>query len=106
MPSADNKLSGMLGIAMRAGQVVLGSDTVLQEVRKRKAALVLIDAAASENTAKVFHDKCAYYGIPVYTLEAETLDRAFGRSGRMVAAVRKGGFAQQIIKLIPTDENP
>jgi len=106
MPSMDKKLSGMLGIAMRAGQIVLGSDTVLQEIRRGKAGIVLLDADASENTAKCFADKCAYYRVPLHTVETGALDQAFGRSGRMVAAVRKGGFADQITKLITSDENP
>ena len=36
-------VSGLLGLACRAGQIALGADIALQEIRAGKAALLLLD---------------------------------------------------------------
>lgn len=61
-----NKLINMLGLAKRAGKLSGGETAVLEAIRSGKAELVLIATDASDNTKKMFNDKCTYYGVPVY----------------------------------------
>ena len=44
----DQKLSGLIGLCMRARQLVLGTDMALKAVRGGKAAVILMDEGASE----------------------------------------------------------
>ena len=92
----------MLGIAMRAGALTMGTDGVLTAIAAGKAALVLLDDGASENTKKKFRDSCAFYGVELFETAADRLGFAIGKPGRMCAAVAKGplgdklhGLAQQ-----------
>ncbi len=90
MPIDRDAFYSMLGIAMRAGVLTLGTDSVLGSVASGKAAFVLLDAAASENTKKKFHDSCAFYGAELYETAPDRLGFAIGKPGRMCAAVAKG----------------
>lgn len=93
-------VSGLLGLACRAGQIALGADIALQEIRAGKAALALLDAGASEGTKKKLLDACAFRSVPVYTLAEDEISRACGRDGRMAAAVRKGNLAKRMEELL------
>lgn len=61
-----DKVSGMLGLAERAGKLISGETKVLDAIRSGKAELVILATDASDNTKKMFHDKCSSYGIPYY----------------------------------------
>ena len=86
----------MLGIAMRAGALTLGTDGVLAEIAAKRTALVLLDEAASENTKKKFHDSCAFYGVELYETAPDRLGFAIGKPGRMCAAVAKGPLGDKL----------
>ena len=93
-------VSGLLGLACRAGQIALGADIALQEIRAGKAALLLLDAGASEGTKKKLQDACVFRNVPFYTLPEGEISRACGRDGRMAAAVRKGKLAERIREVL------
>lgn len=102
----NEKVKGMLGLAMRAGCVTDGTERAIGEVQHGKSALMLLDANASANTAKRVKDKCLFYGADVFTLPGGFLDEATGKSGRMAVAIKKGGFEKQIRNLLSEDEDP
>ena len=89
----------MLGIAMRAGVLTLGSDGVLACIASGKAAFVMVDAGASENTKKKFRDSCAFYGCALVETAPDRLGFAIGKPGRMCAAVAKGTLGDKLHKL-------
>ena len=89
----------MLGIAMRAGQLTLGTDGVLGMIASGKAGFILVDAAASENTKKKFRDSCAFYGVELYETAPDRLGFAIGKPGRMCAAVAKGTLGDKLHSL-------
>ncbi|MBQ7887487.1 MAG: ribosomal L7Ae/L30e/S12e/Gadd45 family protein [Clostridia bacterium] len=86
----------MLGIAMRAGVLTLGSDGVLSAIASGKARFVLLDGGASENTKKKFRDSCAFYGAELYETAPDRLGYAIGKPGRMCAAVAKGTLGDKL----------
>ena len=54
----EKKLSGLIGLCMRARQLTLGTDMALRTVREGRAALLLMDAGASANLRKKLKDVC------------------------------------------------
>ena len=86
----------MLGIAMRAGALTLGTDGVLAEVAARRTALVLLDDGASENTKKKLKDCCAFHGAQLVMTQPDALGFAVGKPGRMCAAVAKGTLCDKL----------
>ena len=93
-------VSGLLGLASRSGQIILGADLALREIRSGRAALVLLDQGASEGTRKKIADACAYRSIPLHMLPEGELSWACGKDGRMAAAVRPGKLCQRMLELL------
>ena len=98
------KIEGLLGLSCRAGQITLGAEMALKEIKSDAAGLVLLDAGASEGTRKKIRDACAYRQVPLHMLEAGVLDHACGKSGRMAAAVKPGKLCQQMLKMLSSSE--
>ena len=96
MPIERDAFYSMLGIARRAGALTLGTDGVLGAISSGGAALVLVDAAASENTRKKFRDSCAFYGTPLFETAPDRLGYAIGKPGRVCAAVAKGSLGDKL----------
>ena len=94
-----NKLLGMLGICMKAGKLVSGSDSVIKLIRSGKAKVAVIDAAASANAFKSINNACITYKVPLIQVSAGALGDQIGKPGRMLAATSDEGFANRILEL-------
>ena len=95
--SPNPKLSGALGLAIRAGKCTQGTQQVELAVKKGRALLVVLDPAASENLAKAARDMCAFYRVPLLVLPvAGMLEEITGRENRRILAVTDAGFAKMI----------
>lgn len=108
MTKAENtKVLNLIGLAKKAGKTGSGEFQTEEAIRSRKASLVLVAADASDNTKKLFRDKCAYYHIPIAEPEfsKEELGRAMGQEKRSCAAICEPGLANLILKTLPTNEN-
>lgn len=101
MPSNETNALNLLGLAMRAGQVVSGDDLCEKEIRAGKIALALIDEAVSNNTREKYTVLCSAKAIPLRQIHAEALGSAIGKANRMIVAVRKGPLASKINTLLP-----
>lgn len=62
--SVENHAASFLGLCMRAGRLVIGQSACVELIRQNGAALVLLDAGASENTRKRIADGCHSHGAP------------------------------------------
>ena len=96
MPIERDAFYSMLGIARRAGALTLGTDGVLGAIASSSTAMVLLDAAASENTKKKLRDSCAFYGTELFETAPDRLGYAIGKPGRMCAAVAKGPLGDKL----------
>ncbi|MBQ6959622.1 MAG: ribosomal L7Ae/L30e/S12e/Gadd45 family protein [Clostridia bacterium] len=92
------KADGLLGLASRAGQITLGADLALREIKGGRAGAALVDESASDGTRKKILDACAYRGVPVYILPEDTLSRACGKESRMAAALKRGKLCDRIME--------
>lgn len=91
----NKKVSGCLGMAMRARKLSLG-DGVIESIRNKKAKLVLISDEASDNTKKKLTDKCNYYQIDYLFIEDDLLNESIGTNNRKAVAIMEEGFANMI----------
>ena len=91
---------GLLGLACRAGQITLGAELALREIKGGRAALALLDAGASEGTKKKIADACAYRAVPLHMLPEGEISGACGKEGRLAAAVKPGKLCQRMLELL------
>lgn len=87
-----------IGLAYRAGKVVLGTDNVIKLMRSKKISLVLLAHDASDNTIKKITDKSTFYQIKTITkYNSETLSQAIGKSNIKVIGVADNGFSKLLL---------
>ncbi|GKS09982.1 YlxQ family RNA-binding protein [Paenibacillus chitinolyticus] len=88
-----------LGLAMRAGKLVTGEESVLKAIRSGEAKLVILAEDAADNTSKKFQDKCRSYDVPLLVLgNREELGSSIGKEARVTIAVVDDGFARMLKK--------
>lgn len=95
----QNKVLSLLGLAMRGRNLVSGEFQTLEAVKNGSAMLVIIAEDASDNTKKLFTNKCSFYEVPI--LEYGTKDelgRAIGKDMRSSLGVCDTGLAEAVIK--------
>ncbi len=94
-----DKILSYLGLAMRGRNLVSGEFQTEEAVKSGSAVLVIVAEDASENTKKLFENKCSYYEVPVYRYGTkQSLGRAIGKDLRSSLAVTDVGLAQAIEK--------
>ena len=99
-----NKVLGILGLARRAGAVAMGTNSVLEAVRKGKAKLILVANDASDNTKKQLQDKASFYKVPLQTLPYGMLElgNAVGKDHTVAIALLEEGFVISYTKACTT----
>ena len=88
---------------LKAGQTALGSSLALRDIRDGRAAVVLIDEGASENTRKKLSDACAFRRVPCVNVPSGWIGDSCGGGDWMAVSVRRGGLADSIIRLAGED---
>lgn len=104
MSEINSRLTGMLGFAMRAGKLILGTDIVCRAMPKRgggRVLLVAVSCTASDATKKKLFTKSEFYGIRAIEIpvSADELGRLLGKSHPTAAVgITDEGFAKEILK--------
>ncbi len=85
---------GVLGLAKRAGALAVGTNNVLDSVRRGKAKLVLIASDVSDNTKKNLSDKSSFYKVQTDTVDitAAELGKALGHGPTAAIAISDENF--------------
>ena len=94
----EQKLSGMLGLAVRARQAAAGMDACRILIRSGKCGVMLVDGDAAANTLKKAKNLCVRTQTDMMILPTGLIEKATGKSN-MVIAVQKGSFAEQLLKI-------
>ncbi|MCR4618822.1 MAG: ribosomal L7Ae/L30e/S12e/Gadd45 family protein [Lachnospiraceae bacterium] len=97
----EEKILSLMGLATRGRNLTSGEDQVLDAIRSGKAYLVVVASDASDNTKKLFNDKCTYYDVPVKIWGVrDKLGHAIGKEQRASLAITEAGFAKKLVTLM------
>lgn len=106
MPMDEQRALNLLGLAMRAGQVISGDDMAERSIRAGRAMLVLIDEGASARTLGKYEALCNGKNIRLFQISADALGKSIGKDNRMVAVMTKGPLANQVATLLSSERLP
>jgi len=101
----DKKMHGIIGLAVRAGQVVLGEAMTIHAIRSHEAEIAFLDDSAACNAVKKIADACEYHFVPLVIIKSGILESATGKEGRKAAAILKGTFAKQVLSILSQTQN-
>ncbi len=101
----NDRLLGMVGLAVRAGRVSLGvflTDKALDEGRCR---LVVMAQDIGQSNKRRMENKCEMWDVPViFYSDKATLSHAAGKKDMPVIGILDDGFASSIIKLSKSNQ--
>ena len=107
MSDSTRALLFSLGLCSKAGKLIYGVPMVCEALKKQKTVVAVFSAADnSPNSQKRLSDRCAFYGVPLYTLDidGDTLCGAVGKSGRLAAlAVTDQNLCRLVLSKLPKD---
>ena len=97
------RVLGMLGLAMKAGKVVIGTEQVIAFLQKGRLKLVLLSGTASEGTKKKIISKCEFYKTRLEKVDIDTdeLGRLLGKTYTpAVVGITDENFSRAITNLL------
>ena len=98
----EKRLSGLLGLCVRAGQASFGETGCRKAIENGTARLLLLDGEAAENTKKKYESLCRREEIPMRILPSGLLEAATGREA-IAMTIRGGSLADQVIGCLNAD---
>lgn len=95
----NNKVLGLIGLAMKAGKICFGADSVEENILKRKVKLVIISKESSDRTKNKFIDLCNKNNIPaIVDGEIDVLSKTIGKNNKAIIGIKDINFAESIQK--------
>ena len=91
----EEKIINAFGLAKRAGKCVLGTEMCVENIRAKKAKLVIAASDLSNNTVKRLKDSCSFHGVDLIFVKADkmVLGQKLGKNnGTSSAAILDEGF--------------
>ena len=87
----EQKVRGLMGLSVKAGQAVFGQDGCLKNIRGGTCSLLLVEETASENTKDMYERACRVNGTRLCYLPGGMLLAATGRPG-VAMALKEGAW--------------
>ncbi len=103
--NSRKSLLTFLSLMQKAGKLQSGEFQTETAVKTGKAFCVIVAEDASDNTKKLFNDKCTFYKVPIVVFGTkEGLGHAIGKEERSSVAIIDEGFAKSFQKKMLTFE--
>ena len=101
MRLARDKVLSLISLATKAGRCASGEFMTEGQTKSGRASLVVVAEDASDNTKKLFFNKCKYYKIPCFVYGSkQELGEATGNVSRASIAITDRGFSETINRLL------
>lgn len=95
----NSNVLGLIGLAMKAGKICFGADSVEENLVKQKVKLLILSKDSSERTKNKFIKLCEKYNVPVILDgNIEELSKSIGKTNKAIIGVKDINFAESIQK--------
>jgi ribosomal protein L7Ae-like RNA K-turn-binding protein len=96
----NDRLLGMLGLAVRAGKVSFGVFSTLKALDEGRAKVVIASGDIGQSNKRAVENKCNEWDIPLlFYSNKEDLSRACGKKDMPVVGICDEGFSEAIVKI-------
>lgn len=91
-------MKSIIGLALRARKVSVGTDVTLTSLRNKKVLLIILATDASNTTKKKVYDKAKTYEVEVIEeLTSFEISNALGKDDIKVIGITDRGFSQLLM---------
>lgn len=95
----NNKILGLIGLAMKAGKVSFGADSVEESIIKGKVSLVILSEESSDRTKEKFVNICKKYKLPIIIYGTiESLSKAIGKNNKAIIGIKDVNLSKSILE--------
>ena len=95
----NNKILGLIGLATKAGGICFGTESVKQEVNKKKVKLIIVAKDSSERTKNKFNQLAIENNIPIIIdYEIEEISKYIGKENKAIIGIKETNIAKEILK--------
>jgi ribosomal protein L7Ae-like RNA K-turn-binding protein len=92
-----NKVLNLLGIARRAGKLIMGTDSLIKVLPSKKIKLIFIAKDASLATIDKIDKKAYFYQVQVVNIfTTDELSKALGVGSIKIIGIADEGFAKSM----------
>ena len=100
-----NKVCTYLGFAKKSGNLFMGSETCIINMKKGKVKLLIVAGDCAENSKKKLVNSAEKFKVPYRIFgETDVLSHAAGSPGRTSFAITDDNFAKVLIENIDKQE--
>jgi ribosomal protein L7Ae-like RNA K-turn-binding protein len=93
-----NKVLSLLGLAKRAGKVIVGTDAVISKLQVNDLHLIFIAKDSSLATIDKIEKKAFYYNVRIIkSFTSDEISNAIGSNNNKVIGISDSGFAKAMI---------
>ena len=93
-----NKVLSLLGLAKRAGKVIVGTDAVISKLQVNDLHLIFIAKDSSLATIDKIEKKAFYYNVRIIkSFTSDEISNAIGSNNNKVIGISDPGFAKAMI---------
>ncbi len=97
----NNKIYGLLGLSMKAGKLVFGTESCMDMLNKKKIKLLILAEDSSERTIHHFKQKAEEYHIPIYIFgNKDDISKSIGKHNKTVLGIKDKNLAEAIKKIL------
>lgn len=101
MTNNKNKIYGLLGLSMKAGKLVFGTESCIDMLNKRKIKLLILAEDSSERTIGNFKQKCVECKVPYYIVGSkDEISKSIGKNNKAVLGIKDKNLAEAIKKIL------
>ena len=94
-----HKVLKLLGLAKRAGKLVVGTDAVISKLQANKLDLIFVASDASIATIDKIEKKAFYYNVEIIkSFTSDELSDAIGSNNNKVLGIADLGFSKAMLK--------
>jgi len=96
---SSDKLLNLLGLAKKAGVIIIGTDGLIKNFSKVKLIFLAFDASVA--TKDKIIKKAFFYHVPIIDkYHSETISQAIGKSKIKLVSITDQGFSKKMLELV------
>ena len=96
----NKKILGLLGLCARAGKITFGTDSTIDEIKKKKVKLVIVAEDSSNRTKEKLKKICETYNVYMMIYgNIEELSKSIGKINKAIIGVKDINLAIEIKRI-------